>query len=116
MHASIGLQTGNVLEAWIPVGAALTGIVALLGAAITFLRFMRSQESKIDALGSDLKSNQANLHNELAALRAEMNHKFERLDDKNQSYVRHREFLGWIERLREANPDMKIPSVFGGGD
>lgn len=111
--AAIGLvQSGNVLESWVPVGAALTGIVALLGATVTFLRFMRSQETKIDNLGNDLKANQAELHNELAALRAEMNHKFERLDDKNQTYVRQRELLAWIERLREANPTSKIPPFF----
>lgn len=113
MLGVFGLQGGNVLESWIPVGAALTGVVALLGAAITFLRFMRAQEAKIDSLGNDLKANQTGLHNELAALRAEMNHKFERLDDKNQSYVRHREIMSWVERLRAANPTINVTSFFG---
>jgi len=110
----LGLQTngGNVLEAWIPVGAALTGVVALAGAAITFFRFMRLQEAKIDALGNDLKASQTALHADLAALRAEMNHRFERLSDQNTAYVKHRELGSWIDKLRNSNPDVKVPSFY----
>jgi len=106
------LEPGNVLEAWIPVGAALTGLVALLGAVLTFTRFMRSQETKIDSLGRDLKEAQTAMHAALNELRVEMNHRFERLDDRDETYLKRREFYDWVERFRQGNPQQHVPSPF----
>lgn len=105
---------GNLLDSWITVGAAATLFVAVIGGLLTFFRFMRTQEGKIDRIAADVKENQQIINAQLLAIRTEMSHRFERLDDQNSAFVKQREMYTWIDLLRELNPTHNIPSLFRG--
>lgn len=94
-------QTGNLIESWLPVGAVGGLIVAVIGATWTVGSFMRSQEKKLQDLDTSIRS-----------LRTEIDHKFERLEDRHRSVVSHTEFYRWIDRLRRSNPSLQIPAPY----
>lgn len=91
----------NIVDSWVPIGAVGVLIASVVGATWTVGSFMRSQEKKLQDLDTSVRQ-----------LRTDIEHRFERMEDRGASIVTHREWYRWIERFRDANPTLKVPTPY----
>ena len=108
----LGLVPENLMDDWLPLGTVAAVVVAVVGFLWTAMQFMRRIERKHDALTNDIAKNRDDIRAEIAALRTDMQHRFERLEDHTQVYLRQRDFAAWVDRLRDSSPALKVPSAF----
>lgn len=97
----LGLLEGNIADSWLPVGAVGVLVASVVGATWTVGSFMRSQEKKLQDLDASI-----------GKLRADIEHRFERMEDRSNSILTHREFWRWVERFRNENPTLKVPTPY----
>jgi hypothetical protein len=96
-----GGQPVAVDDIWIPITAALTVLLAVMGGTWTLGKAMSAQNDKIRGLAE-----------EIVRLRSDIEHRFERLDDRHHNTVSQREWYKWIDRFRRGNPNLDVPAPY----